>query len=112
MSYYSGASSVAGPANSGLEPCGTGTPVALQNTTRSSALESSRPERRRLFQDPLARAFLTWPFAIVIRLAVIPGFRELVPWVIDNRWPGGTLLRGRANPAHRQCDCVRPRWAA
>ena len=52
------------------------------------ALESSRPESRRLFKDPLARTFLTWPFAIVTRLAVIPGFRELVPWVIDNRWPG------------------------
>ena len=52
------------------------------------ALESSRPASRRLFKDPLARAFLTWPFAIVTRLAVIPGFRELVPWVIDNRWPG------------------------
>ena len=52
------------------------------------ALESSLPERRRLFTDPLARAFLTWPFALVARLAVAPGFRELVPWLIDNRWPG------------------------
>ena len=52
------------------------------------ALESSLPESRRLFNDPLARAFLTWPFAILTRLAVIPGLRELVPWVIDNRWPG------------------------
>jgi methyltransferase (TIGR00027 family) len=52
------------------------------------ALESSLPENRRLFNDPLARALLTWPFAVLTRLAVIPGLRELVPWVIDNRWPG------------------------
>jgi methyltransferase (TIGR00027 family) len=52
------------------------------------ALESSLPESRRLFKDPLARAFLTWPFAVLTRLAVIPGLRELVPWIIDNRWPG------------------------
>ena len=52
------------------------------------ALESSLPESRRLFEDPLARAFLTWPFALVTWLAVVPGFRELVPRLIDNRWPG------------------------
>lgn len=52
------------------------------------ALESALPESRRLFRDPLARAFLTWPFAVVTGLAVVPGLRELVPWVIDNRWPG------------------------
>jgi len=52
------------------------------------ALESALPESRRLFKDPLARAFLTWPFAVVTWLAVVPGLRELVPWFIDNRWPG------------------------
>src|SRR5262249_6783814 len=52
------------------------------------ALESSLPEHRRLFTDPLARAFLTWPLALVARLAVIPGLRDIVPWLIDNRWPG------------------------
>jgi methyltransferase (TIGR00027 family) len=52
------------------------------------AIESSLPERRRLFTDPLARAFLTWPLALVAWLAVIPGLRELVPWLIDKRWPG------------------------
>jgi methyltransferase (TIGR00027 family) len=52
------------------------------------ALESSRPESRRLFTDPLARAFLTWPLALVAQLAVVPGLRELVPWLIDHRWPG------------------------
>ena len=52
------------------------------------ALESALPESRRLFEDPLARTFLTWPFAVVTWLSVVPGFRELVPWLIDNRWPG------------------------
>lgn len=52
------------------------------------ALESSRPEHRRLFTDPLARAFLTWPLTLVAWLAAIPGLRELVPWLIDTRWPG------------------------
>jgi methyltransferase (TIGR00027 family) len=52
------------------------------------ALESSLPENRRLFADPLARTFLAWPLALVARLAVVPGLRELVPWLIDNRWPG------------------------
>jgi methyltransferase (TIGR00027 family) len=52
------------------------------------ALESSLPESRRLFTDPLAQAFLTWPFALVARLAVVPGLREFPPWFIDTRWPG------------------------
>ena len=52
------------------------------------ALESSLPASRRLFEDPLARTFLAWPFALVARLAVVPGLREFVPWYIDNRWPG------------------------
>src|SRR5262245_32916455 len=52
------------------------------------ALESSRPQGRRLFADPLARTFLTWPLTLVARVAVVPGIRELVPWLIDSRWPG------------------------
>lgn len=52
------------------------------------ALESSRPRSTRLFEDPLARRFLTRPFAFVARLALLPGFRELLPWFIDRRWPG------------------------
>lgn len=52
------------------------------------ALESSRPARKRLFEDRLARTFLPWPLALVARLAVAPGPRELVPWFIDSRWPG------------------------
>ncbi len=52
------------------------------------ALESSLPESRRLFEDPLAQAFLGWPLALVARLAVVPGLQQFVPWYIDHRWPG------------------------
>ena len=52
------------------------------------ALESSLPEPRRLFEDSLARTFLTWPLGLVARLARVPGPRELVPMFIDKRWPG------------------------
>jgi methyltransferase (TIGR00027 family) len=36
----------------------------------------------------MARRFLAWPLALVARLAVLPGLRDLVPWLIDHRWPG------------------------
>jgi len=52
------------------------------------ALESSLPESRRLFEDPLARAFLGWPLAFVGGVALVPGLRQFVPWYIDHRWPG------------------------
>jgi len=51
-------------------------------------LESSRPERRRLFDDALAQAFLAWPLALVARLALVPGLGRFIPWYIDRRWPG------------------------
>jgi methyltransferase (TIGR00027 family) len=52
------------------------------------ALESSLPEARRLFADPLARAFLSPPLALVARCAAVPGLRELVVRLIDSRVPG------------------------
>src|SRR5262245_17489885 len=52
------------------------------------ALESSRPERRRLFVDPHASSFLAWPLTTVPRLAAVPGLGRLVPWIIDWRVPG------------------------
>ena len=52
------------------------------------ALESGRPGSRRLFDDPLARRFLTWPLNAVGFLALAPGLREGVSWYIDRRWPG------------------------
>ncbi len=52
------------------------------------ALESSLPETRRLFDDPLARSFLTWPLTLLARLGTLPGLRRLVPAIIDRRVPG------------------------
>lgn len=52
------------------------------------ALESVRPESRRLFEDPLARRFLAWPLTVVARLGAAPGLGHFVPWYIDHRWPG------------------------
>ena len=52
------------------------------------ALESARPARRRLFDDPLARRFLTWPLSLVGALGAVPGLRRVPPWIIDRRWPG------------------------
>jgi methyltransferase (TIGR00027 family) len=52
------------------------------------ALESSLPAGRRLFEDPLASKFLTPSLAFVSWLARLPGFRDLVPRIIDRRWPG------------------------
>jgi len=52
------------------------------------ALESSRPDSGRLFEDPLARSFLLWPLSLVGRLGLVPVLRQLVPWYIDRRWPG------------------------
>jgi len=52
------------------------------------ALESARPADRRLFADPLARTFLGWRLALVARAAAAPGLRDLLPRLIDRRWPG------------------------
>lgn len=52
------------------------------------ALESSLPNGRPLFEDPLAGAFLTWPLKGVALLGTAPGLRGLVRWFIDSRWPG------------------------
>jgi methyltransferase (TIGR00027 family) len=52
------------------------------------ALESTLPERDRLFDDPLAHSFLTWPLTAVLWLARVPRLGGVVPWYIDRRWPG------------------------
>ena len=52
------------------------------------ALESSRPERERISDDPLARHFLTWPLTVVTCIAAIPGGTKFVSSFIDRRWPG------------------------
>jgi methyltransferase (TIGR00027 family) len=52
------------------------------------ALESARPEGRRLFSDPLAREFLGFRLALLARLGGVPGLREIVPRLVDRRVPG------------------------
>jgi methyltransferase (TIGR00027 family) len=59
-----------------------------EHNTLFRALEASRPEGRRHFDEPLARAFLTWPLSLVEKLGRAPGFRAFIPWFIDRRWPG------------------------
>ena len=52
------------------------------------ALEAARRVDRRAVHDPLARSFLRWPLAPVARLGALPVARELIPPIIDRRWPG------------------------
>ncbi|HKA58017.1 MAG TPA: SAM-dependent methyltransferase [Gemmatimonadales bacterium] len=52
------------------------------------ALESSRPPHQRVCDDPLARHFLRWPYALVMGTVAIPGVATLVCSYIDRRWPG------------------------
>jgi methyltransferase (TIGR00027 family) len=52
------------------------------------AVESARPRDERLFEDPLARAFLRWPLSAVAWLAAVPGLGRAMPWIIDQRVPG------------------------
>lgn len=52
------------------------------------ALESSRSAPERLFNDPFARAFLSWPLSLAGRLLTVPGFALLVSRVVDRRAPG------------------------
>src|SRR5262245_20544980 len=52
------------------------------------ALESARPPHERVCDDPLARHFLSWPFALVMGVAAIPGGATAVCAYIDRRWPG------------------------
>ena len=52
------------------------------------ALESARPAEARLFDDPLARAFLRAPYSWVERAAHAPRVHGFVTGFIDRRWPG------------------------
>ena len=52
------------------------------------ALESSLPEATRLFDDPFARSFLTWPLSLAGGLAVVPGLGRVLAGIIDSRVPG------------------------
>src|SRR5262245_30389757 len=62
------------------------------------ALESSRPPRRRLFEDRFAQLFLRLPLRLVLHLARLPLGRGLIPRLIDSRWPGA-----RSSAVARTC---------
>ncbi len=59
-----------------------------QHNALFRALEAGLPQGRRLFEDPLAAAFLDWRLGLVARIGRVPGLRELVLRYIDGRWPG------------------------
>jgi methyltransferase (TIGR00027 family) len=52
------------------------------------ALEASRPPRRRICDDPLARHFLTWSYTLVANGATLSPIATFVSSYIDRRWPG------------------------
>jgi methyltransferase (TIGR00027 family) len=53
------------------------------------AMESSRSASTRLFEDPLAPAFLGWRFRCALRLSRLPVVGAAVPWsLIDGHWSG------------------------
>src|SRR5215470_13203922 len=59
------------------------------------ARESARPASRRLFEDPLASAFVGWRFRWALHLSRLPVVGAAVPWsLIDGHWTGsrGTVV--------------------
>jgi methyltransferase (TIGR00027 family) len=52
------------------------------------AIESSLPQKRRLFEDPYARRFLGPRLALVAALCRVPGVPDVVSRFIDHRWAG------------------------
>jgi methyltransferase (TIGR00027 family) len=52
------------------------------------ALETARTRRNRLFEDPLARSFLSLSLQAVVRLSRLPLAGSSVARLIDWRWPG------------------------
>jgi methyltransferase (TIGR00027 family) len=52
-------------------------------------IESARRRQTRLFEDPLATAFLGWRFRWALRLSRVPGIGAAVPWsLVDGHWAG------------------------
>jgi len=51
-------------------------------------IESALPANGRLFEDPLARRFLSPPLAAVAALCRLPGIAKLVARYVDRRWAG------------------------
>jgi methyltransferase (TIGR00027 family) len=52
------------------------------------ALESFRPANTRLFEDRFAREFLRPSLRAVAHLSRVHLFGALIPWIIDQHWPG------------------------
>jgi methyltransferase (TIGR00027 family) len=63
------------------------------------ALESQRPPRRRLFDDPYAACFLSPRFRRALRAASIPVLSRAIPWLADIIIPGA-----------RSSGIARTRW--
>jgi methyltransferase (TIGR00027 family) len=63
------------------------------------ALESQRPPRKRLFNDPYAAGFLSPGFRRALRLASVPLLSRAVPWLADVIVPGA-----------RSSGIARTRW--
>jgi len=52
------------------------------------AIESTKPEKERLFNDPFAAAFLSKFYKTLLAGCSIPLFRKIVTGCIQLRWPG------------------------
>jgi methyltransferase (TIGR00027 family) len=52
------------------------------------AIESNRPENKRLFYDPYAKLFLPFSFGIVEKLSRISFMNSFIAWFIDRNWTG------------------------
>jgi methyltransferase (TIGR00027 family) len=52
------------------------------------ALETARPKRERLFEDPFAKRFLGWKYRAVVEAARIPAMGRAIRAYIDRQWPG------------------------
>jgi len=63
------------------------------------ALESQRPPRQRLFNDPYAACFLSPGLGKALRVASIPGLGRAIPWLADLIVPGA-----------RSSGIARTRW--
>jgi methyltransferase (TIGR00027 family) len=74
------------------------------------AIESARSPRTRLFEDPLARAFLGRRFRWALRLSRLPVVGAAMPWsLVDGRWAGprGTVVVRTRYIDDRLCDALR-----
>jgi methyltransferase (TIGR00027 family) len=73
-------------------------------------IESARPARTRLLEDPLAPAFVGRRFRWALRLARLPGVGALMPWsLVDGHWAGprGTVAVRTRYIDDRLADALR-----